>query len=344
MAMALLRRLFLASLIGFIWTWSACAGDRVQLGEVVFNDVHLSRDGATSCRSCHDPAHAYADSRATSVGADGQIGTRNAPSLIGVTMDASFFWDGRRNRLEDVVLDPFTNPVELGLASVDELLARVRSRPYAVEFRSAFPDANAWPTREQIQNVLIAFIRTLTTGTSAFDRYLDRVEPLSPEAEQGRLLFGGVAGCSNCHTLTGKMPSLSDGVFHHSGIGQDRIASRLSKLTVAVVEQNRTVDELGPILLSDRDWSALGRFAVSHQPVDVSSFKTPTLRNVAITAPYMHDGSIPTLSEAVNHEIYYRGRTSGRSINLSASERRALVAFLEALTDKRYVVAANQTH
>ncbi|MDR3385596.1 MAG: cytochrome c peroxidase [Rudaea sp.] len=315
-------------------TTAADAGGQEALGKSLFEDKSLSLDGKVSCQSCHDPAHAYASAHARSIGVDGKTGTRNAPSLVGIANDDAFFWDGRRTRLEDVVLDPFTNPVELGLPSLDTLLERLGREPKLLaEFRETYPKANSVPTIEQVQTALASFVSSLTTTSSQFELLQPNGHLSSAVAEQGRLLFEGIAGCSDCHRVDGRVARFTDGQYHHSGVEQSAISARLSAVTQAVVTQNLDAAGLGPKLLIDPEWSALGRFCVTHNPADIGAFRTPSLRNVAITAPYMHDGSIATLADAVDHEIYYRGFSNGHPINLSLSERQALVAFLETLTD-----------
>lgn len=307
---------------------------REELGRRLFADTALSRDGKVSCRSCHDPAHAYASPQAKAVGVAGRAGTRNAPSLIGIANDGAFFWDGRRSHLENAVVDPFTNTVELGLSSHDEVVRRLRSDPaMAQAFKVAYPSDGI--TFEHVQDALARFVSTLTSGTSAYDRARSGGPPLSPQTKQGETLFTGVAGCSACHALDGAPPRFSDGQYHHSGI-DPAPAERLPALAQAVVREDRNAASLGPKVLTDSDWSALGRFVVSHNPVDIEAFRTPSLRNVAVTSPYMHDGSIATLREAVDHEVYYRGFSTGHPINLSDEERQALVAFLESLTDAQF--------
>ena len=329
------------AVIGAFLCWVAIADAqgtqpdrRAELGKRLFTYAALSRDGKVSCQTCHDPAHAYSTTHSKAIGVDGKLGTRNAPSLIGIANDASFFWDGRRSRLENAVVDPFTNSVELGLSSQDEVVRRLRSDPTMVEaFEAAFPTDPI--NFEHVQDALARFVRTLTSGTSAYDRAHSGGPPLSPQARQGETLFTGAAGCSACHALDGAPPRFSDGQYHHSGI-DPAATERLPELAQAVVHENRNAASLGPKVLTDPDWSALGRFVVSHNPADIGAFRTPSLRNVAVTGPYMHDGSIATLREAVDHEVYYRGFSTGHPANLTDEERQTLVAFLESLTDAAY--------
>ncbi|MEO5560125.1 MAG: cytochrome c peroxidase [Dokdonella sp.] len=307
----------------------------IDLGRTLFQDTSLSRDGHTSCQSCHDPAHAYADPHPRSIGIEGRAGTRNAPSLIGIGDDTSFMWDGRRSRLEDAVLDPFTNPVELGLASTDEIVERMKRAPAVFKkFGTAFPNATEAPSLDQVRSALVAFIQSLRVGSAPYDKVA--ASPLTYEAEHGRQLFEGISGCNACHSAVGTTLRFSDGQYHHSGVGKTTQSPNLPELVRTVLSEHPDDAHLGHKVLANPDWSSLGRFVVSRRPIDIGAFRTPSLRNVAVTAPYMHDGSIATLKEAVDHEIYYRAFSSGRTTTLSLDERQAIVAFLETLTDTEY--------
>lgn len=302
---------------------------RVALGKSIFQDTSLSRDHGTSCQSCHDPSLAYADHKALSGGTDSRVGTRNAPSLIGIGNDATYFWDGRRSRLEDAVLDPFTNPVELGLDSREELLARLNdSSMRKKQFREAFPNSQSISS-DELAGALAAFIRSLDAKDTA--PHASDPKTNAYEAQQGRKIFEGVGGCNECHKIEGTL-ARSDDQFHHSGV-QQLDAEHLAQHTKDVIAANFDASALGPKILTDSAWSSLGRFVVSHQPADIGAFRTPSLRNVALTYPYMHDGSIATLAQAVDHEVYYRGLSQGHPIELSFAERQSLVRFLETLTD-----------
>jgi cytochrome c peroxidase len=302
----------------------------VDLGRRLFADTHLSRDGRVSCQTCHDPEHAYADSRPRSIGTDGKVGTRNALSLVDIADDDVFFWDGRRTALRDAVLDPLTNPSELGLATTDEVIARLREEPWTAEaFRKVYPNENHGVTLDHIRDALLAFVQSLSsTSAASYGRRL-----LNPQAQLGRSVFEGIGGCTDCHATTGAHARFSDGGYHRSGVGDANIATRIPLLTRAVIDARLDPAEVGPRVLGNEDWSALGRFVVTRRPPDVGAFRTPSLRNVAVTAPYMHDGSIATLSEAVDHEIYYHSIGRSPMVHISADERAALLAYLETLTD-----------
>lgn len=310
---------------------------RIELGRALFFSTAMSRDGKVACASCHDPEHAFADPRSRSIGVDAKIGARNAPSLVGIARDHAFFWDGRRGHLKEVVLDPFTNPVELGLASREEVIDHIRRDAQLMgHFRAAFPLKLRRPTVEHVSEALVAFVQSLGNRHSAYDESVARSSKLPPLAEQGRQLFDGAARCNECHVHDATNDRFSDGQFHHSGVGQETVTANLPALTKAVIAEDLSVDALGPKLLTNSDWSSLGRFVVTHKPAEIGAFLTPSLRNVAVTAPYMHDGSIASLEGAVDHEIYYRGLSRGQPIVLSAPERKALAEFLGTLTDKEY--------
>lgn len=306
---------------------------RVSLGAFLFSTPLLSSDSKISCSSCHDPAHAYADTRPRSVGVNGTVGTRNAPSLIGVENYKEIFWDGRRMRLRDVVLDPFTNPVELGLSSVGDLLERLGDDAEIVtRFAEAFPHETGPPiTADHVATALVDFIGSLS-GQTVYSRVVAGTATLSEQAEQGLQLFSGVAGCSQCHLIS-KTTHFSDDRFHQSGIDSPIELQNFSTLTREVVTRSLAPSVIGKQVLANMDWSTLGRFVVTHRAEDVGAFRTPSLRNVAATAPYMHDGSIQTLSDAIDHEIYYHAAAHGRAVNLTAEEREDLLRFLETLTE-----------
>jgi len=191
-----------------------------------------------------------------------------------------------------------------------------------------------------VRAALSRFVRSLQTSTASHDDQPTK-QPAKGDVDLGRRLFNGIAGCSTCHSTSGSVARFSDGQYHHSGIGHASQSPHLPELAEQVRRDNLDAGQLGPKILSDANWSSLGRYVVSHRPVDIGAFHTPSLRNVAVTAPYMHDGSIASLSEAVDHEIYYRGLSSGHPVNLTQSERSAIVSFLETLTDAAYVPYAD---
>lgn len=298
------------------------------VGERLFNDKRLSADGATSCSRCHRPGYAFADDRAIAIGVAGRAGTRNAPSLIGVADRIPLTWDGRRASLESQVLVPFTHSRELGLGDQAQLIERVRSDPAYREGFRAVVGSRPIDVRD-IAAALAAYLRALPAGSSDYDRFAaGETSALSLSARRGLDLFRGEAGCSQCHALDRAQAQAS---FHSAGIGLSAISDRLAAVSDRLASWRGDLDEL---IAADTDVAALGRFVVTRDPRDIGAYRTPELRNVARTAPYMHDGSVPTLVEAVEREVAYRAPRDARgAAALTAIDRADLVEFLKALTD-----------
>jgi cytochrome c peroxidase len=275
---------------------------KVALGKQLFFDPRLSGDNTMSCATCHLPEKALADGLPLGKGRGGKSLARNTPSLLNTGFYDSYFWDGRAKSLEEQALGPIESPDEMN-QDLDELEAELNAVPgYVEQFQEVFGEK---PNREGIAKALAAFQRTLITGPSPFDRYLaGEKDALSYSAKRGLELFTGEADCVRCH----RGPTLSDGKFYRLGVASD--------------------DE--------------GRGAVTGEDEDRKKFRTPSLRNVAETGPYMHNGSLKTLTQVV--EFYYRGVPSttpdGLPLDIeplvgqSFSDITELVAFLESLTGK----------
>jgi cytochrome c peroxidase len=295
---------------------------KIALGKTLFFDQRLSRDGSISCANCHQPERAFSDGLALAQGLG--VGTRNTPSLLNVRYNRSQFWDGRSPSLEAQAIQPFLNPREHGLSDQRALIDILASKPeYVAAFRAAFPSARNGITVAQASEALASFERTLTAGNSPFDRHVYLREPaaLAPGALRGLALFQGAARCASCH-LIGKSDALfTDHQFHSLGIDLQRLGPVLGRLAARV--------DGAP---GDHDTAQLGRYTVTRNPADIGKFRTPSLRNVAQTAPYMHDGSVATLEEAVELELYYRSTQSAQALVLTAAERADLVLFLKALS------------
>jgi len=309
---------------------------RIALGKQLFNDPHLSADGTIRCASCHIPDKDYTDGRSVAIGVYGHSGTRNTPSLPSVEAahETSFFWDGRRYALDKAVLDPLTNPVEMGLRDQAQLLRRVQQEPpYGRAFAQAYPDAPQAITTDHIANALVDYVRSLKAPESPYDRYalLADASALNPRAMLGLALFKGKARCAECHLLKGTPPMLTDHAYHRTGVGLDAINQHLPALTQAVIERSLQGADIGNRVATHADESQLGRFNVTQDPADIGLFRTPSLRNVSHTAPYMHDGSVATLDDAIDREVYYRSLEAGRPLQLTVEEREDLKAFLQAL-------------
>lgn len=306
----------------------------VELGRMLFFDPKLSADRWISCGSCHQPGLAMSDGLPHARGVRELKGVRNTPTLLDVGQQRSMFWDGRRASLEDQALDPLLNSVEHGLADRGQLIGKLKADP---RYESAFEAAYRMPFRkigvQHVAKALATFQRTLVSGTSPFDRFLaGQTDAMPPAALRGWAVFDQEAQCTRCHVVDGKRPLLTDHRFHAQAAQVRELAPRLPALKVRVARLHRTGQQFSTEALIDQDIAALGRYAVTRKPEDVGRFKTPGLRNVALTAPYMHDGSIATLAAAVDSELKHRGLQPDRAIELTAAQRDDLLAFLQALT------------
>lgn len=309
---------------------------RVELGARLFSDPRLSADGATSCASCHQPDRAFSDGRALAVGTGSSRGPRNTPSLLDVAKRQAFGWDGRENHLAAQATRPFADPRELGLLSDGELVALVMADSvYRTAFREAFDRPSV--DSAQIGAALASYLATLRSERSAFDRHLDGdATALTPAQQRGYALFTGTAGCSGCHRTDGPQPSFTDEGYHRVGVGLAPITERLPQLALRVAGLGRAERERA--LTESPELAALGRFLATVDPKDIAAYRTPSLRNVALTAPYFHDGSAATLEEAIAQELYYHANRNRANRGLTPVEQADLAAFLRALTGDRWML------
>lgn len=290
----------------------------VELGSTMFFDPRLSRGDRISCATCHKPELGFGDGLVLSKGVHGNVLQRHTPHLVNLGAATSFFWDGRASSLEEQALMPIENPDEMDMP-IDLLVVKLAAVPeYAAAFQRLYPERGL--CGETIASALAAFQRTLVSQNSSFDRYMhgDR-SALDAGALRGLGLFEGRAGCTRCH----QGHDLTDRDFHNTGV---------------------VTDDLGRQAL---DRAGLTReFQIRPYPFFAThkAFKTPSLRNVSLTAPYFHDGSKATLQDVVR--FYDKGGDSpdsrGRSLevrplNLTDEEVADLVSFLEALTDPSFV-------
>ncbi|WP_081916384.1 cytochrome-c peroxidase [Luteibacter sp. 9135] len=302
----------------------------VALGHKIFLDPRLSADGKTSCSTCHIPGSAFSDANPVAIGHHGLAGTRNTPSLTATLASGrtTFFWDGRRDKLEDAVMDPFSNPVEMGLHDRTAVASKVTSlNDYSGWIASNEP---AEQVDRKISAALASYLRGLPLAPTRFERFTRGDDTAIDEREKlGMQLFAGKGQCGACHKLSDAR--LTDDLFHRSGVSMDDIANALPSLTQGVLERNLSGTSLGDRVATHTNEAQLGHFMVSHKVADLETFATPSLREVRLTAPYMHDGSVRTLDDAVDREVYYRGLDTGYPIGLTAQERGDLKAFLGTL-------------
>ncbi|HEY9856816.1 MAG TPA: cytochrome c peroxidase [Stenomitos sp.] len=237
---------------------------KVELGNILFFDSRLSGDGKLACVSCHIPGLGWADGRTKGIGYRGKPLPRNVPTLLNAAYYDAFFHDGRTLSLEEQAKGPILNPDEMH-GDAEQIAATLKGIPeYRERFHAVF---NADPSLDTAAAALAAFERTIVSKNSAFDHWIEGDDgTLSPAARRGLELFTNKADCTSCH----KGPNFSDGKYHNIGIPGSGTTDR-------------------------------GRFEVTKKPSDLGAFKTPSLRNVALTGPYMHDGSVTTLFDAVKH-------------------------------------------
>jgi cytochrome c peroxidase len=330
---------------------------KISLGDKLFHDKRLSADGKVSCSHCHDQAMGFTDHLPVSKGFNSLTGTRNAPTVINAAYMKTLFWDGREPDLEGQSKQPFINPVEGGLASHDMLVDIVRKDPeYIRAFQDIFGVGQDAITVDHIAMAIASFERTIIAGDSAFDRYFyggDRTA-LSKAQQRGFALYTGKARCVSCHVIEQTQALFTDNRFHNIGVGFKSIRGREGATAEAFLRDKHHGANVDVTVLTKPNMSELGRFAVTENLTQVGAFKTPTLRNIAVTAPYMHDGSLETLDDVVN--FYNNGgrvkdtdpvsdfQSGGiRPLQLTDQEKKDLVAFMQALTSPAYARQASQS-
>lgn len=303
--------------------------EKIELGRRLYFDKRLSADGTASCATCHDPEKGFADGRKVSEGIAGQKGTRNSPTILNSVFNEFQFWDGRALTLEEQAKGPMTNPIEMGMKDHEAVVAVVMKDPgYAADFQKIFGRPGSI---DDIVAAIATFERTVVSGDSAFDRFQagDRLA-LSASAQRGWALWNGKARCNTCHPFAASTPNFSDNKFHNIGVAaKGRDFSKLARQAASATDLRE--------LAFDPDLSELGRFIATKQPKDIGAFKSSGLRDIALTAPYMHDGSEPTLLSVV--DFYDKGGEPNPFLDaailplkLSHGEKHDLVAFMESLT------------
>jgi len=277
--------------------------EKIELGRLLYFDPRLSRDNSVSCATCHAPEMGFSDGKPTSTGIEGQVGGRNAPTVMNRLFSAEQFWDGRSPDLEDQALGPVQNPIEMG-HTLDAMIGDLNGiSGYGPHFEAAFGTPEI--TKERVAQAIASYERIVLSGNAPFDRYeAGDKSAMSAAAVRGMEIFndGERGNCVTCHAGF----NFTDESYHNLGVGMD----------AAKVD--------------------LGRYEVTKVDTDRGAFKTPTLRNISDSGPYMHDGSETTLAGVV--EFYNKGGVPNnqlsaeiRPLNLSDQEKADLVAFLEAL-------------
>jgi cytochrome c peroxidase len=325
--------------------------EKIALGSQLFNDKRFSSTGEVSCATCHDPTKAFTDSPLkTSEGINKLTGTRNAPTVVNAAYYSSQFWDGRSADLEDQSQHPFINPVEMALPNHEPILTIVRTDPIYVDlFRKSFGIEPAAITMDHVKMAIATFERTIVAGDSPFDRWYFGGEKtaMSESAIRGFEVFLGDGRCVSCHTIEQDHALFTDNRFHNVGVGMNRIQDKVPQIAPKFLEAKAKGMDVDVKVLTDPASSELGRFAVTEGLDELGAFKTPTLRNVAVTGPFMHDGSLATLRDVVVH--YNNGGVTNkgekvndflsggiRELNLTEEQITDLVAFMEALTSPQH--------
>jgi cytochrome c peroxidase len=319
--------------------------DKVALGEKLFNDKRLSVNDGVSCATCHDPRTGFVDHKplAEGVAAPKQRTQRNSPTVLNAMFNATQFWDGRAPTLEEQAKLPILNPIEMGQKSPDDVVAKVNAIPeYQDTFTRVFGHA---ATYDDLVAAIAAFERTQYAGDSPFDRFIAGDDKaIDAAARRGWGLFNGRGRCNTCHAFSTVSPLFSDQKFHNIGIAAHKTNFiDLARKAGAIARSGdlKQIDELA----IQTEFSELGRFLVTKLSNDIGAFKTPTLRNVAVTAPYMHDGSMATLWDVMDH--YNKGGIPNPNLDggmqrlgLSEAEIDDLVAFMTTLTSARFTAVA----
>jgi len=323
------------------------SAEKIALGDKLFHDARFSTTGKISCSTCHLTEKAFTDSPlSVSEGINKAKGTRNAPTVLNSAYFTTLFWDGRSPSLEDQALHPFVNPVEMGLPTHDPILEIVRSDPeYVQAFEKVFGASGTDITMTEVTQAIAAFERTLVGGASPFDRWYFAGEStaLTEQQKRGFEVFVNQGRCVSCHRVEQTQALFTDNRFHNVGVGINGIQSDVPALAGEFLKAKATLAEVDVKVLGDKRTSELGRFAVTRTFDDLGAIKTPTLRNVALTAPYMHDGSIATLRDVMVHYNNGGVTTEGDPVNdflsggirplkLTDQEIDDLVALMEALT------------
>ena len=355
--------------VGLLWLWAQPAGaqnidwqlppgfpppavpadnpmsaGKVALGARLFREPRLSITGSYSCASCHQSARAYTDGRAQAVGATGELTRHSAMSLTNVAYNASYGWgDNSVQTLEAQMLQPLFNehPIEMGLKGREPALLRelAGDASYRSAFAAAFPGSAGAVSIDHVIKAIASFERTLISGRSAFDRYVfdDDRQALSAGAKRGMALFYSArGGCAQCHSglnfagpLRTREHAESRALFANTGL--------------------YNVDGRGAFPATDR-----GLIEITGRTADMGRMRVPSLRNIALTAPYMHDGSLPSLAAVIEHYVLGgrqspHGATGGnrvidrriRRLDLSTAEQEDVIAFLNCLTDPDFLVLRN---
>ena len=312
----------------------------VALGRRLYFEPKLSNDGTVACATCHDVDRGFTDLRPVSEGIGGKLGRRNSPTTMNAALIEPLFWDGRSQNLAHQAGQPVLNPIEMGMADHAATVERLRQTG---DYSKAFQDAFGRPLDyDGMQEALAAFERTLIFLDAPFDRWRNGDQgAVSAAAKAGFELFHGKARCAACHPLNPTNPLGTDFRFHNIGVSaHTQDFEKLAGQALAALAADGSEQQLDRLALGT-DLSELGRFMVTRSYADIGAFRTSQLRNIGITPPYMHDGSLQTLWDTIDH--YNKGGEVNsyldggiEALALTEAEIDQLVEFLFTLTDVRF--------
>lgn len=280
--------------------------EKVSLGEKLYFDKRLSVDRTVSCATCHDPATALTDNNMVGIGIELKKGARNVPTVLNSMFNELQFWDGRAPSLEEQAKMPIINPIEMGMKDHNAVVARVREiAEYKPMFTAAF--GNDGVTIDTIAKAIAAFERTQLSANSPFDRFIAGDQnAISEAAKRGWALYNGQARCISCHAWNPSSPFFNDFKFHNIGVAaKDRNFPALARRARQLISQGKNRAQILDELALSEGFSELGRYLITGQPKDIGAFKTSGLRDIELTAPYMHNGSEKTLLDVM--KFYNKG-------------------------------------
>jgi cytochrome c peroxidase len=313
---------------------------KIALGQALFVEQRLSADNLQHCEGCHNYALGFTDQKKTSLGIDRQVGRRNAPTILNAMFNTSQFWDGRAQTLEEQAKSPILNPIEMGMKSPDDVVAKIKAMPrYSEAFERVFGREVNF---DDIARALASYERTQISFDSPFDHYMaGESGAIDESAKRGWKIFNGSGRCVACHAWTRERPLFTDGSFHNVGVSAGAALAHEANAINTSGDDSTQLDKLA----TDSGMSDLGRYLVTRQPADIGAFRTPDLRNLLVTQPYFHDGSAATLWDVVAHFNQGGVRnpyldTSMVPLDLSKADQDDLVAFLATLTSPEYEYAA----
>jgi cytochrome c peroxidase len=314
---------------------------KIELGRLLFFDRRLSHNNTFSCAMCHVPEQGFSSNElATAVGIEGRTVRRNSPTIYNVAYLDRLFHDGRERTLEQQIWGPLLAPNEMGNPAVGQVIEQIRAIPgYRTRFENAF--AGRPVSMETVGMALASYERVLVSANSLFDRwyYGDDEAAMSAEQQAGFRLFTGKANCSACHQLSRESALFTDQLMHNTGIGYQRSMSNAPAEARVQIAPGEHITVRGDVVAdaAEPPPNDLGLYEITENPDDRWKYRTPTLRNVTLTAPYMHNGSISSLEEVI--AFYNAGGIRNelldpllRPLKLSDEESNQLLAFLNALT------------